>query len=1143
MISQRHFKQLSRWALPAFAHAFLFFCTLIFTLSCLSSAALAAEPVKIELTPKEQAWLAEHPDISLGAPTTFPPFVIKRNDGTYVGMMVDFMEAASRLLNHRIRLHIEDPWAKVQERAKNREIDGLSLGARSPHRAVHFRETDTVFNTYYSIFARSRDEYQITQLSDLDGMRIGTREGGVARDFRGEIPSAEFKYYGTNEALTKALLSKEVDVVLSWISYDFFRKDKLQGTIDNILLVEEYPMDMVIHIRKDWPELVSIMNKVIAVMKQEELPRIMKKWFLEWPKKSAKVSRVNLTPEERAWLNAHPDITLGTSASYPPHIVTNPDGTYTGVLPDVYEQISQLLGTKVNVEVGKVWSEVQKKAENRELDGLAIGGRDPQRDKLYTATDRLYPAYFSVFASSKKDLTIGSFKDLDGLRIGYKRGARPAKTRLEMLPSATIVPFDSHESMTQALLSNDIDVIVAWMSYDHWRKNTLQGTIDKIYLITETPFDMVIYIRNDWPEFVPIMNKALAVMQKGSLPNIINKWFGEWPQQSSSDSSEPSIGRTELQIDYKRLLSEEERAWLAQRHTVKARVSSYPPLMFQEPEISGLSLDYLKTISERFGFKVEFIPNKEGFALELEDFMAGNSPYDLFLTLNPTPEREAKVSFTDIYLSMPWVIYNRDDTEFISGMESLDGKTVAVEEGFVMVGLLEKGYPQINLHKVPTSLDALRAVATSQVDAYIGNLSNATWLIQEHNLDNLEIAAPSPFGNHDNAMGVRRDWPELASIISKGLASMTPEEHSTIKNRWHSVTYTSKTDYTLLWQVLLAIGLVIVGIIYWNRLLRQQVRKRTADLSESEARFRATFEQAAVGIAHVSPEGNFLRLNQKFCDIVGYSQKELLALTFQDITHPDDLDMDLGLLQELLDGKNDSYSLEKRYLRKDGLTVWVNLTVKVLRRNDGSPRWFVSVIENISDRVRAEDQLRKSYEFLNHLTQTLPDAIFSVKLPERTVNWCTDTYGVLGYKPQECIGETTAMFYPSTEDEAAMGSLLENAIRDNTDLAQTEVKLRRKDGGIFPAEVKLAFLKEDDHVIGVTALLRDISERKQAEKDLQQSHDFLEYILSSIPEAVFYVKLPERVIAWTNDSYNIMGLGENIEHLKGLSTEGFFASK
>ena len=111
--------------------------------------------------------------------------------------------------------------------------------------------------------------------------------------------------------------------------------------------------------------------------------------------------QIDLTPEEQAWLKAHPDITLGTSASYPPHIVKNTDGTYTGVLPEIYKQISQILDTKVNVHVGEVWSLVQKQAENRELDGLAIGGRDPHRDKYYTATDLIYPSFFSVFADAR----------------------------------------------------------------------------------------------------------------------------------------------------------------------------------------------------------------------------------------------------------------------------------------------------------------------------------------------------------------------------------------------------------------------------------------------------------------------------------------------------------------------------------------------------------------------------------------------------------------------------------------------------------------------------------------------------------------------------------------------------------------------
>ena len=98
--------------------------------------------------------------------------------------------------------------------------------------------------------------------------------------------------------------------------------------------------------------------------------------------------------------------------------------------------------------------------------------------------------------------------------------------------------------------------------------------------------------------------------------------------------------------------------------------------------------------------------------------------------------------------------------------------------------------------------------------------------------------------------------------------------------------------------------------------LEEMVAMRTAEVIEREERFRTIFEQAAVGIAHVSTDGRFLRLNQKFCEIVGYSEGEILAMSFQDITHPDDLDADLEYLQRVLKGKIENYSTEKRYYRK-----------------------------------------------------------------------------------------------------------------------------------------------------------------------------------------------------------------------------------
>jgi PAS domain S-box-containing protein len=156
-------------------------------------------------------------------------------------------------------------------------------------------------------------------------------------------------------------------------------------------------------------------------------------------------------------------------------------------------------------------------------------------------------------------------------------------------------------------------------------------------------------------------------------------------------------------------------------------------------------------------------------------------------------------------------------------------------------------------------------------------------------------------------------------------------------------------------------------------------------LQESEARFRATFEQAAVGLAHVALDGRWLRVNQKLCEIVDYSCEELLGLTFQEITYADDLETDLNYVRQLLAGEIKTYSMEKRYIRKDGSPVWINLTVSLLRETekiplDGNqeeePKYFIAVVENISERKQAEQALRESEERFHVMADTAPVMIW-----------------------------------------------------------------------------------------------------------------------------------------------------------------------
>jgi PAS domain S-box-containing protein len=140
---------------------------------------------------------------------------------------------------------------------------------------------------------------------------------------------------------------------------------------------------------------------------------------------------------------------------------------------------------------------------------------------------------------------------------------------------------------------------------------------------------------------------------------------------------------------------------------------------------------------------------------------------------------------------------------------------------------------------------------------------------------------------------------------------------------------------------------------------RRALEERAAQaLQESESRFRTIFEQAAVGMADSSLDARFIRVNQRFCEIMGYSQDELLGLTFREITHPDDLAQDAELVAQLLRGETSSFAVEKRYLRKDGGVVWANLLVSLLRSPSGDPRHFVAIVEDITAQKRAEDDRR-----------------------------------------------------------------------------------------------------------------------------------------------------------------------------------------
>lgn len=143
------------------------------------------------------------------------------------------------------------------------------------------------------------------------------------------------------------------------------------------------------------------------------------------------------------------------------------------------------------------------------------------------------------------------------------------------------------------------------------------------------------------------------------------------------------------------------------------------------------------------------------------------------------------------------------------------------------------------------------------------------------------------------------------------------------------------------------------------------------DALASDSLFQSAFEFAAIGMALVSPEGKWLQVNRSVCEITGYSEAELLARTFQDITHPDDLDLDLANVRKMLAGEIRTYQMEKRYFHKNGAIVWVLLSVSLVHNKSGAPLFFISQIQDITRRKQSDEQLAEAAAEIQRLQKGL----------------------------------------------------------------------------------------------------------------------------------------------------------------------------
>jgi len=316
-----------------------------------------------------------------------------------------------------------------------------------------------------------------------------------------------------------------------------------------------------------------------------------------------------------------------------------------------------------------------------------------------------------------------------------------------------------------------------------------------------------------------------------------------------------------------------------------------------------------------------------------------------------------------------------------------------------------------------------------------------------------------------------------------------------------------------------ALRIAVMELQQYHDQLEDLVAKRTAELNrafsilaEREARFRSYFDLPLHGIAITSPEKGWLEVNDRICSITGYPRNEIVSMTWSEMTHPGDLVTEVEHFNRVLSGQIEQYTMDKRFIRKDGMVVWTSLAVGCVRKPDGTVDYIIALVEDITDRKRAEEALQESEANYRRLFDSAPAGIYQVDF--RTGKFLKANDIVCGFLG--CTQEEVSLYSPwDVLTDESKQLLLErlgkmNSGEEITDSPIYEVIV--KDGRRLWLQLSSKNIYDSEGVVGADVVAHDITERKKAEKELQKQEMHLSTIIESTADGILAIDSAGRVI-------------------------------
>lgn len=818
-------------------------------------------------------------------------------------------------------------------------------------------------------------------------------------------------------------------------------------------------------------------------------------------------SELLFAPEERAWLTAHPVITITSDSKTPPYFFKDSQGNHTGIICDLLDRIGRILGVTF-AYTGENYAELIKAVQEGAADVTVLNDpQDAPYEQYYLKTRDVLFLPYSLWVRDDSSLLTEKQPSFEGRTLVLTAGWDLGHPFLKQFQGAKLVPLAEVRDCAAAVLNGQADGYIDVYSIiaDLVQRNLFNNL--RVLEIYNEGCPAAFFVRKDWPELHSALAKALDTISEDELLQILIRWKAYLDNPSFRLKA----------VDF----NEEEREWVRQKPMLRAGFDpKWAPIEFADESggLQGVSAEYLNRLTELIG--VQFVVTR---AADWQETYARlrSGEIDMVPTLGKTPERSAFLDFTAPYLSLPISIFAMDNLPYVGSLEYWKNKRIGVVKNYIEEVYLSRDYPDIEKVLFSTVPEALHAVDTGAIDAYMGNIAVANHYISKNRLTHIRVAGETEY-RYELSMAVRKEDAPAVSVLNKALTALPQSEKDAIYQKWVPVRYAPEFDYSLLWKLLAAALALFALFIFWNRRLAALVRVRTAALNasnqdlqseveerrraenalrQSEERFRALFDISPYACALQDKDGRYLLVNQAFikdsgCDKEAIYGKDILGLG---LWLPPE--QQYRLKTELVDkGYIDNAEIE--LLRTDGRIQHV-LTSSRKINLDGEPQ-VLSVTVDITDRKRAEQALQASEKKYRSLFEAASDAIFLLH-NNVFVDCNAQALRMFGCSREQLFGLPPSRFSPPCQADGS----------DSFERAQAEMMRAlgggtrffewrhcRFDGTPFDAEVNLNALDIDGEA-HLLAIVRDVSARKQSEQALKVSEQNYREIFNATNEAIF----------------------------------------